>query len=87
MGDVCENEPQVEKATRESTDVKETCYNIFEKFYVPRDRLSQLALLSIKSNRAESLDLERFVDDFYSRHDNRRIKLHCTDLKRITKTN
>ena len=40
------------------------------------DRLSQLALLSIESNRAESLDLEQFVDEFDSRHDNRRIKLH-----------
>ena len=42
------------------------------------DRLSQLALLSIESNRrAESLDLEQFVDDFDSRHDNRRI--NCTE--------
>ena len=40
------------------------------------DRLSQLALLSIESNRAESLDLEQFVDEFDSRHDNRCIKLH-----------
>ena len=40
------------------------------------DLLSQLALLSIESNRAESLDLEQFVDEFHSRHDNRRIKLH-----------
>ena len=40
------------------------------------DRLSQLAFLSIESNRAESLDLEQFVDEFDSRHDNRRIKLH-----------
>ena len=40
------------------------------------DRLSQLALLSNESNRAESLDLEQFVDEFDSRHDNRRIKLH-----------
>ena len=43
---------------------------------MPRDRLSQLALLSIESNRAESLDLERFLDEFDSRHGNRRIKLH-----------
>ena len=40
------------------------------------DLLSQLALLSIESNRAESLDLEQFVNEFDSRHDNRRIKLH-----------
>ena len=40
------------------------------------ERLSHLALLSIESTRAESIDLEQFVDKFDSRHDNRRIKLH-----------
>jgi len=40
------------------------------------ERLSHLALLSIVSTRAESVDLEQFVDEFHSRHDNRRIKLH-----------
>ena len=40
------------------------------------ERLSHLALLSIDSTRAESIDLEQFVDEFDSRHDNRRIKLH-----------
>ena len=38
------------------------------------DRLSHLALLSIESNRAQSIDLEQFGDEFDSRHDNRRIK-------------
>ena len=40
------------------------------------ERLSHLALLSIESTRAESIDLEQFVDEFDSRHDNRCIKLH-----------
>ena len=40
------------------------------------DRLSNIALLSIESLRAEKIDLECFVDDFDSRHNNRRIKLH-----------
>lgn len=40
------------------------------------DRLSNIALLSIESARAESINLEDFVDEFDSRHDNRRIKLH-----------
>ena len=31
--------------------------------------LSHLALLSIESTRAESIDLEQFVDEFDSRHD------------------
>jgi hypothetical protein len=39
-------------------------------------RLSNLALLAIENSRAETLDLECFVDEFDSRHDNRRIKLH-----------
>ena len=40
------------------------------------ERLSHLALLSMESTRTESIDLEQFVDEFDSRHDNRRIKLH-----------
>lgn len=39
-------------------------------------RLSNIALLSIESARAEGIDLDCFVDEFDSRHDNRRIKLH-----------
>ena len=38
--------------------------------------LSHLALLSIESTRAESIDLEQFVNELDSRRDNRRIKLH-----------
>lgn len=40
------------------------------------ERLTNLALLSIESNRAEQIDLEDFVDEFDARHENRRIKLH-----------
>ena len=40
------------------------------------DRLSNIALLSIESKRAESIDMDSFVDEFDSRHANRRIKLH-----------
>ena len=40
------------------------------------ERLSNIAILSIESKRAESIDLDNFVDEFDSRHDNRRIKLH-----------
>jgi len=40
------------------------------------DRLSNTALLSIESARAHEIDLECFVDEFDSRHDNHRIKLH-----------
>ena len=38
-------------------------------------RLSNLALLSIESILAESIELEQFVNEFDSRHENRRIKL------------
>ena len=40
------------------------------------EKLSNIALLSIKSTRAESINLDNFVDEFDSKHDNRRIKLH-----------
>ncbi|XP_064083087.1 uncharacterized protein LOC135199099 [Macrobrachium nipponense] len=40
------------------------------------ERLSNTALLSVESKRAESIDLDSFVDEFDSRHDNCRIKLH-----------
>ena len=40
------------------------------------DRLSNIALLSIESKRAESIDMDSFVDEFDSRHANRKIKLH-----------
>ena len=40
------------------------------------DRSNDLALLSIESSRAEGINLECFVDEIDSHHDNRRIKLH-----------
>ena len=40
------------------------------------DGLSNIALLSIESKRVESIDMDSFVDDFDSRHANRRINLH-----------
>ena len=40
------------------------------------DRLSNIALLTIESARAESVNLEDFVNEFDSRYDNLRIKLH-----------
>jgi len=38
--------------------------------------LGNIDLLSIERVRAEKIDLDDFVDEFDSRHDNRRIKLH-----------
>jgi len=40
------------------------------------ERLGNVNLLSVESVRAEKIDLDGFVDEFDSRHDNRRIKLH-----------
>ena len=40
------------------------------------DRLSNIAILSIESVRAEALDLDDFVDEFDSRHCNRKLALH-----------
>ena len=43
------------------------------------ERLGNVDLLPIKRVRAENIDLDDFVDEFDSRHDNRRIKLHWVD--------
>jgi len=43
------------------------------------ERLSSNALFSVEKIRAEKLVLDGFIDEFDSRHDNRRIKLHCVD--------
>ena len=48
----------------------------FLRNFMSNDRLSNIALLSIESARAESINLEDFVDEFDSRHDNCGIKLH-----------
>jgi hypothetical protein len=39
-------------------------------------RLSNIALLSIESGRAKSLDLNQFVDEFDAQHKNKRLTLH-----------
>ena len=39
-------------------------------------RLSSLALLSIECVRAESINMDTFVDEFDSRHDNGKLALH-----------
>lgn len=39
-------------------------------------RLSSLALLSIECVRAESINMDAFMDEFDSRHDNRKLALH-----------
>lgn len=39
-------------------------------------RLSSLAMLSIESVRAESINMDAFVDEFDSRHNNRKLALH-----------
>ena len=39
-------------------------------------RLSNLAVLSVESARAESLNLDVFVDEFDSKHQNRKLALH-----------
>jgi len=40
------------------------------------ERLGNINLLLIERVRAEKIDLDDFVDEFDSRHDNRRIMLH-----------
>ena len=39
-------------------------------------RLSNIAVMSIESARAESLSLDIFVDEFDSKHQNRKLALH-----------
>lgn len=39
-------------------------------------RLSNLAVLSVESARAKAIDFEAFVDEFDSRHQNRKLALH-----------
>jgi len=43
------------------------------------ERLGNVDLLSVEWVRAEKKDWDDFVDEFDSRHDNRRIKLHWVD--------
>jgi hypothetical protein len=39
-------------------------------------RLSNLAVLSVESTRAKAIDLDAFVDEFDSRHQNQKLALH-----------
>jgi len=48
----------------------------FPRNSVTSERLRNTDLLSIERVRAEKICLDDFVDEFNSRHDNRRIKLH-----------
>jgi len=43
------------------------------------ERLGNLDRLSVERVWAEKIDLDEFVDEFDSRHNNRRIKLHWVD--------
>jgi len=43
------------------------------------ERLGNVDLLAVERVRAEKIDLDDFVDEFGSRHDNRRINLHWVD--------
>jgi len=43
-------------------------------------RLSNIDLLSIERVLGEKTDLDYVVDEFDSRPDNRRMKLHCVDV-------
>ena len=40
------------------------------------ERLSNIAVLSIEATRAESIDLDEFVDEFDAKHNNRKLALH-----------
>jgi len=46
-------------------------------------RLSNIAILSIESSRAESLNLDAFVDEFDSRHQNRKLALHYSVKRNV----
>jgi len=47
----------------------------FPRNSMTSQRLGNVDLLSVERIRAEKIDLDDFVDEFDSRHDNRRIKL------------
>jgi len=41
---------------------------------------SNTVLLSVERVRVEKIDIDDFVDEFDSQHDNRMIKSHCADF-------
>ena len=48
----------------------------FSRNSMASERLGNVDLLLVERVRAETIDLDDFVDEFDSRHDIRRIKLH-----------
>ena len=39
-------------------------------------RLSNIAVLSVESQRARAIDFDAFIDEFDARHNNRKLSLH-----------
>ena len=66
----------VTSASCERSFSKMKVVKTFLRNSMSNERLSNIALLSIERARAEDIDLDSFVDEFDSRHENRRIKLH-----------
>ena len=50
----------------------------FPRNSITSERLGNVDLLSVERVRAEKIDLDNFVDEFHSRHDNRNIS--CIEL-------
>ena len=63
---------------REKFFKNEITENISQKFH-DQWKIGYVDLLSVERIRAEKIDLDDFVDEFDSQHDNRRIKLHWVD--------
>ena len=66
----------VTSASCERSFSKMRIVKTFLRNSMSNNRLSNIALLSIESKRAESIDFDNFVDEFDMRYENRRIKLH-----------
>ena len=66
----------VTSASCQRSFLKMKLVKTFLRNSMTNEKLSNIALLSIESKIAESIDLDSFVDEFHSRHKNRRIKLH-----------
>ena len=62
----------VSNASCERSFSKMKLIKIFLRNSISNDRLSNIALLSIETTQGESINLEDFVDEFDSRHDNRK---------------
>ena len=66
----------VTSASCERIFLKMKLVKTFLKNSMSNERLSNIAQPSIEGTRAESINLDNFVDEVDSIHDNRRIKLH-----------